>query len=276
VLDSVTVRGKAGLSKEDFINEMMKDTNFYQAFRNMHKYSFTAYNQIYTFDKKNRKTASIFRKVYHNNDGATYKSEILAEKDSGDVYDRKGEFDQFTVKMFDYIFMNPGSSDFVQESETENKSESYKDKLKTLIFSPGKPVEGVPLVSNKTQLFSDKYRKFYNYYYHHSTLQDTLPVYRFNCKIKDGIKPSKEDNLMIKELTTYFDKSYFIILGRYIDMAYQSTLFDFDVKMYIELGKFGDDYLPVKIRYEGYWDIPMKKPEKCAFYITHTGYKKVK
>ncbi len=275
-LDSVMVMAKSGLSQEDFIVEMLNDTNFYQAFRNMSKYSFIAENRISTFDKKGQKTAKLFRKIYHNNTGPTYKAEILTATDSGDVFTKKGDFEQFTVQMFSYLFMNEGHTDFAaaEVKRGEKQEEGYKDKLKTLIFTPGKPVEGVPLVGSKTELFSPKLRKYYNYSYYHATYQDSIPVYRFKCVLKPELRKSKQDEVMIREMSTLFDKRNLTILGRYIDMSYKSALFDFDVQMYIELGSVGDDLLPVKIEYNGYWDIPLKEREKAYFDIRHYGYKK--
>lgn len=272
-LDSVLVMAKAGLTQEDFINQMLKDTLFYEAFRNMRKYSFIAENNISTFDKKGKKVAKMFRKVYHNNDGPTYKAEILSSKDSGEVYDRKGEYDLFTVKMFSYVFMNENNSDFT-EAEENRKQEGYKDKLKTLIFTPGKPVEGIPLISNKTEIFSPKARKLYNYNYYHGFLQDSIPVYRFKCTMKPEIRKGKQDEVMIKDMTTAFDKYNLTILARYINMGYQSSLFDFDVQMYIELTRIGEDLVPVKIEYNGMWDVPMHEQERCHFSIVHRNYVK--
>lgn len=274
-LDSVLVMAKAGLSQYDFIDKMMADTGFYQAFRNMSKYSFTAENRITVFNDQKLRIGEIYRKIYHNNTGPTYKAELIATKDSGKVYSKKGDFDLFTVRMFSYIFMNDKNTDFIDApAKNEKGAEGYKDKLKTLIFTPGKPVDGVPLVGSKTELFSNKLRKYYNYSYFHGNYQDSIPVYKFKCSMKPELRKSKQDDVMIKEMTTIFDKRNLTILGRYIDMSYSSSLFDFDVQMYIELGQVGEDLVPVKIQYNGNWDIPFKDAERCSFDIKHYGYKK--
>lgn len=275
-LDSILVMAKAGLSQSDFIDKMMSDTAFYQAFRNMSTYSFMAENRITTFNDQKLRVGKIYRKIYHNNTGATYKADLIATKDSGKVYSKKGDFDLFTVKMFSYIFMNDKNTDFIDEPVNKDAkgAEGYKDKLKTLIFTPGKPVDGVPLVGGKTELFSNKLRKYYNYSYFHGNYQDSIPVYKFKCSMKPELRKSKQDDVMIKEMTTIFDKRDLTILGRYIDMSYSSALFDFDVQMYIELGQVGEDLLPVKIQYNGMWDIPFKDAERCSFDIKHYGYKK--
>ncbi|MEJ6980828.1 hypothetical protein WG906_10230 [Pedobacter sp. P351] len=266
------------LNVETFINEMLKDTSFYEAFSNMKKYSFTAENRVFTYDKKNKVEGRVFRKIYHNNNGP-YKMQLLAKQDSGKLYKKNGKFQLYTVEMFDYIFMNPYNSDFESSAPASGKAggtnESYKDKLKTLIFAPGRPIKGVPIIGGKTQIFTANMRQYYNYSFFSSTYLDSIPVYKFTIKVKPDITNWTKDGLMIKELTTIFDKRNFQILGRYIDMKYDNLAFDFDVQMNIELGYFdnGEVLLPTKISYQGDWDIPLKKEEKASFLILHKGYK---
>lgn len=277
-LDTVINITSKRLTVETFINEILKDTSFYDAFRNMKKYSFTAENRVFTYDKKNKVEGKIFRKIYHNNSGP-YQMQFLAKQDSGKLYKKNGKFQLYTVEMFDYIFMNPYNSDFESSAPSSEKgggkNESYKDKLKTLIFSPGKPIKGIPIIGGKTQIFTANMRQYYNYSFFSSTYLDSIPVYKFTVKVKPDISNWTKDGLMIKELTTIFDKRNFQILGRYVDMKYDNIAFDFDVQMNIELGYFdnGEVLLPTKISYQGDWDIPFKKEEKASFLILHKGYK---
>ena len=90
--------------------------------------------------------------------------------------------------------------------------------------------------------------------------------------MKKDLSSSTKDGLMIKELTTIFDKRNFEILGRYVDMKYSNMLFDFDVQMNIETSYFGEDKLPTKITYQGNWDYPFKKEERASFLIVHKDY----
>jgi len=265
------------LSAETFINEILKDTSFYQAFQNMKKYSFNAENRVFTYDKKNKVEGKIFRRIYHNNDGP-YKMQFLTKQDSGKLFKKNGKYQLYTVEMFDYIFMNPYNSDFEDSAPSGKKggtNESYKDKLKTLIFSPGKPIKGVPFISGKTEIFTANMRQYYDYTFYSSTYLDSIPVYKFKVLVKPDLSNWTKDGLMIKELTTIFDKRNFQILGRYVDMKYDNLAFDFDVQMNIELGYFdnGEVLLPTKISYQGNWDIPLKKEERASFLILHKGYK---
>jgi hypothetical protein len=175
--------------------------------------------------------------------------------------------------------MNAYNSDFVPSAPITGakgeSNESYKDKLKTLIFSPGRPIKGVPFIGKKTEIFTANMRQYYDYSFFRGTYLDSIPVYRFKVVMKPELSNWTKDGLMIKELTTIFDMRNFQILGRYVDMKYDNFAFDFDVQMNIELGYFGNDQtlLPTKITYQGNWDIPFKRQERASFLILHKGYK---
>jgi hypothetical protein len=263
---------------ETFINAIITDETFYQSFRNMKKYTFIAENRIYTYNKKNQVEGKIYRKIKHNNDGP-YKMEYLAKEDAGKLYKKNGKFQLYTVEMFDYIFMNPYNSDLVTEgpmttgAKGKGANESYKDKLKTLIFTPGRPIKGLPFIGDKTQIFTANMRQYYDYSYDSGTYLDSIPVYRFKVAVKKDLSSGTKDGLMIKTLTTIFDKRTFAILGRYVDMKYSNMLFDFDVQMNIEMSYFGGEKLPTKITYQGNWDYPFKKEERASFLIVHKDYR---
>jgi hypothetical protein len=275
--DAVVKVGKAGLNVEDFIQEILNDTSFYQAFRNMKKYTFFAENRVYTYDKNDKVKGKVYRKIKHNNDGP-YKMEFLEKQDSGDLLKRNGKYELYTVEMFDYIFMNAYNTDFVPNSANNlgpkgGSNESYKDKLKTLIFTPGRPIKGVPFIAGKTEIFTPNMRQNYNYNFAKGTYLDSIPVYRFKVSMKPDLSNWTKDGIMIKELTTIFDQRNFQILGRYIDMKLDNLAFEFDVQMNIEMSYFGEDLLPTKITYQGNWDIPFKKEEKASFLVLQKDYR---
>ena len=262
---------------ETFINAIVTDESFYQSFRNMKKYTFIAENRIYTYDKKDQVEGKVYRKIKHNNDGP-YKMEYLAKEDAGKLYKKNGKYQLYTVEMFDYIFMNPYNSDLLTDgpmttgAKGKGANEGYKDKLKTLIFTPGRPIKGLPFIGDKTQIFTANMRQYYDYSYDSGVYLDSIPVYRFKVAIKKDISSGTKDDLMIKSLVTIFDKRNFAILGRYVDMKYSNMLFDFDVQMNIEMSYFGEEKLPTKITYQGNWDYPFKKEERASFLIVHKDY----
>jgi len=278
-IDSAVVVQALKINTQTFINKILNDTSFYQAFRNMKQYSFTAENRIFTYDKKNKVEGKVYRKIYHNNKG-DYKMQFLAKQDSGKLFKRNGKYQLYTVEMFDYIFMNAYNSDFIESMDKPvsqgSSNESYKDKLKTLIFRPGHPVKGIPFIGNKTAIFTPNMRQYYDYTYTSANYLDSIPVYLFKVAMKPDLSNWTKDDLMIKEMVTIFDKRGLRILGRYIDMKWDNLAFDFDVQMNIEMAPFddGDSLLPTKISYQGNWNIPFKKEERASFLILHKGYKK--
>jgi hypothetical protein len=275
VIDSpVNIRSHR-LRAQDFIDAVMQDTSFYLAFRNMKGYAFTAENRVFTYDKKNKVEGKIYRKILHSNVAGAHKLQYIAKADSGKVFKKNGKYQLYTVEMFDYIFMNAYNSDFVKADavpgEAKGKNEGYKAKLKTLIFTPGRKVSGIPFISSKTEIFGPDLRQFYHYEFERGKYLDSIPVYRFKVVRKPS---SSVDDVMIQEMTTIFDVRNFQILGRYIDMKYSNMFFDFDVQMNIELNNFNGELLPTKITYQGNWDIPFHKEERASFLILHKDYKK--
>ncbi len=264
------------LNAQDFIDAMLADTGFYQAFRNMKKYAFDAENRVFTYDKKNKVDGKIYRKIHHSNTGVdAHKIEFLAKRDSGAVYKKDGKYELYTVEMFDYIFMNAYNSDFVKADAPvgKGKNEGYKAKLKTLVFTPGRKVSGIPFISGKTEIFGPDLRQFYMYQFARGRYLDSIPVYRFRVLPKPSIN---DDDVMIKEVTTIFDARNFEILGRYIDMKFKNFLFSFNVQMNIECNRFNGELLPVKITYQGNWDVPFHKEERASFLIIHKDYQREK
>lgn len=272
-LDSAVNITAERLSVETFIRAVTTDTSFYQAFRNMKKYSFIAENSIYTYDKKNKVSGRLYRKVKRNNIAPWL--EYLVKQDTGKLFKKNGKYELYTVEMFDYIFMNAYQSSYSSESavgKSEGALAGYKDKLKTLIFSPGRPVKGLPFIGSKTEIFTANMRQYYDYSFYSATYLDSIPVYRFKVAVKPDLSNWTKDGLMIKELTTIFDKRNFEILGRYVNMKYSNMLFDFNVQMNIEMRYFGEEKLPAKVSYQGNWNVPMKKPERASVLVLQSGY----
>jgi hypothetical protein len=272
-LDSTVNITSERLSAETFIRAVTTDTSFYQAFRSMKKYAFTAENSIYTYDKKNKINGKLYRKIKRNANAPwiTY----LSKLDTGRVFKKNGKYELYTAEMFDYIFMNAYQSGYTSGSamgKAADKNAGYKDKLKTLIFSPGRPVKGLPFIGDKTEIFTANMRQYYDYTFYSATYMDSIPVYRFKVAVKPDLSKWTKDGLMIKELTTIFDKRNFEILGRYVDMKYSNMLFDFNVQMNIEMQYFGEEKLPSKVSYQGNWNVPLKKPERASVLVLQRDY----
>jgi hypothetical protein len=273
-LDSTVNITAERLNVETFIRAVTTDTSFYQAFRNMKKYAFTAENSIYTYDKKNKVTGRLYRKMKRQTSAPWL--EYLVKQDTGHLFKKNGKYQLYTAEMFDYIFMNAYQSAYTNGPSVVGKAAGanagYKEKLKTLIFSPGRPVKGLPFIGDKTEIFTANMRQYYDYAFSSGTYLDSIPVYRFKVTVKPDLSSWTKGGLMIKELTTIFDKRNFEILGRYVDMKYSNMLFDFDVQMNIEMRYFGEEKLPAKISYQGNWNVPLKKQERASVLVLQKDY----
>jgi hypothetical protein len=273
VIDSAVNIHSHRLNTQDFIDAVLADTGFYQAFRNMKKYSFIAENYIYTYNKNNKIDGKIYRKLKHVNIGSKHSIEYIAKRDSGNVYKKDGKYQLYTVNMFDYIFTNAYKSGFGTGSmitgKPGTKDESYKDKMKTLIFAPGHKVDGIPFISSKTEIFSPDMRQYYDYQFARGKYLDSIPVYRFRVIQKSS---TQGNDVVIKELTTIFDMRTFQILGRYVNLQYHNLFIDLDVQMNIELINYHGDLVPAKVTYQGDWDIPLHKEERASFLVVQKDY----
>lgn len=273
-LDSTVNITAERLNVETFIRAVTSDTSFYQAFRNMKKYAFTAENSIYTYDKKNKVTGRLYRKMKRQTSAPWL--EYLVKQDTGHLFKKNGKYQLYTAEMFDYIFMNAYQSAYTNGPSVVGKAAGanagYKEKLKTLIFSPGRPVKGLPFIGDKTEIFTANMRQYYDYAFSSGTYLDSIPVYRFKVTVKPDLSSWTKGGLMIKELTTIFDKQNFETLGRYVDMKYSNMLFDFDVQMNIEMRYFGEEKLPAKISYQGNWNVPLKKQERASVLVLQKDY----
>ncbi len=272
VIDSAINIHSHKLNAQDFIDAVLRDTGFYNAFRNMKRFSFLAENRIYTYDKRNHIDGKIYRKIQYSRINGKHKTEYLAKRDSGNVYKSNGKYQLYTLEMFDYIFNNAYNSDYASGPDlggSGTKNQTYKEKLKTLIFAPGHKVTGIPFISSKSEIFSKDMRGYYFYQFARGKYLDSIPVYRFRVVRKPSIS---DNDVVIKELTTIFDTRTFQILGRYVDLKYSNMFFSFDIQMNIELTKVDGELLPAKITYQGNWDIPFHKTERVSFLIVHKGY----
>ena len=55
------------------------------------------------------------------------------------------------------------------------------------------------------------------------------------------------------------------IVGRKYSLSYKTLVFDFNVRMNVEMTKLDDLLLPALITYDGTWNVPFKKRETAVF-----------
>ncbi len=269
-LDSVTVQAsRRGFDVADFVQFVQEDQSFYRAFRNLRFQTYRAENAIAMYDKRNHKKATYRNVIRQLSEGRCRTMEVLEESVTGNFYKRKKRYRYYTATLFDRLFFTweKVCEEQQEELETDAKAkgmEKHIRELKKLIFQPGTKAD-VPLIGNKTEIFSPKMRPYYDFSIQRKSHQNGRDCYVFTATVKEAYQTHKQDKTVIKFLETYFDKDSFQVLARNYRLAYRGSLFDFDVKMEIELEQRGDTYLPRLIRYDGFWDVPGKKPEISRF-----------
>ncbi|MBU3715023.1 MAG: hypothetical protein FGM46_08765, partial [Ferruginibacter sp.] len=78
-----------------FIRKVQNDTSFYKAFKNLRVLGYTAINDIRMLDKNENFRATLHSKTKQKrNDGCRF-MEVLDETITGDIYDRKGNYNYY-------------------------------------------------------------------------------------------------------------------------------------------------------------------------------------
>ena len=272
-IDTVALKVRSGFTPEDFIKSTKKDTSFYRAFKNLRVFPHIEESKIWVLDKDADEKANLKRSSKHFNKNNYGWIKILSEKTEGKFYKKDGSHNYFTAEMFDKVFFptdtffasNTLENPYRQKKPKErSKTEKYYEQLKTFMFSPGTGVDGVPLIGNKLDIFSPEMRKFYDFTVTKVNYLDSIPCYLFACKRK---KEYSESKVVIQNLETFYDRRTMNIIARKYQLKDTNPLVTFDIKMDIRLIKIKNEYFPKLIRYDGFWDVPLKKREKISFEI---------
>lgn len=264
-----------GLDAPTFIQFAKEDTGFYKAFKNLRVLRFRAINDIRMFNKKGRQTASLFSNTINEVKGGCRQTKIIDETSSGDFYDREGRFNYYTASLYASLFFSKGEvcgeSNLVGQKSfdvrQEKGMEKHKEMLKMLFFYPGKPIPGLPGIGNKLGVFESPVMDYYE------MIVDLVHFQGEDCyllKIRPRADLSfwNQNKIVITEMDTWFAVSDFSVLGKSWKLDYNAGVYDFDVEMEVQLKRFGSLTVPTVMRYNGDWDIPLKRREKGVFTAT--------
>ncbi len=268
-LSEIVVNNKLDVSA--FIDRVKNDTTFYKAFRNLRIIGYTALNDIRMLDENGNSLASLRSKTKQIRTGNCRKMETLNESVTGNMYDDEGNFNYYTARMYAGLFFTKdsvcGETNIVKGNEFSasglNGMDKRKEQLKMLFFNPGKRINGLPFISNKTRIFDetmiDKYDMKIDYRDY-----DSISCYVFAIKVKNDNK----SDVVIDEMTTWFDAKTFEIVARNYSLSYDAGIYDFDVDMEVQMTKVGDLLVPSLLRYKGNWKAIFKKRERGVFTAT--------
>lgn len=261
----------SNLNVPTFINRIKNDSTFYKAFRNLRILNYSAINDIRMNDKKGNIQAGLYSKTRQLRDSNCRRMEVSEEQVTGDFYDDNHRYNYYTAQMYASLFFTNGivcgETNIVagKEFSTEGRSgmEKHKEQLKMLFFNPGKKISGLPFMSNKTAIYDDEMAAYYDMSIDMDAYNKTS-CYIFKQKVKEG----KEDDVVVDEMTTWFDDKTFEVVARSYTISYSAMVYDFTVNMQVEMTHAGGLLVPALIRYNGNWKAIFKKRERGIFTAT--------
>jgi hypothetical protein len=272
-LSEVVVRNNLDIAK--FLELVKNDTTFYKAFRTLRILGFTSLNDIRMMDKHNNLKASLQSKTIQHVANGCRTMETVKENTTGDIYDASHNFNYYTAELYAGLFYTKGKvcgeNNIVKGVELTTKSrsgiEKHKEQLKMLFFDPGKKIPGIPFIGNKINIFDPDVAKNYDFSID-ITDYNGLDCYLFVIKAKQDLSSSEKDNIVVDNITTWFNTKTLEIVGRNYDISYDAGVYDFNVHMEVQMTHFEDYLVPKTIFYNGNWDMVFKKRERGVFTVT--------
>lgn len=277
-LSEVVVRSDLNVAK--FLQRIKNDTTFYKAFRNLRVLGFTSLNDIRMKNKDGKVIASLLSKTKQNRANGCRTMEVLEEKASGNIYDRKKGWNYYTAELYAGLFFTNtsvcGENNIVAgiDRNVQNKKglEKHKEQLKMLFFNPGKKIPGIPFIGNKLDIFDSELAQYYDYAIDIQDY-DNQPCYVFSIKARSDLSSFEKDKIVFDNIVTWFNTKTMEIVGRNYDLSYNAGVYDFDVQIEVQMAKFDEYLVPKVLRYTGNWDVAFKKRERGVFTATLFDFK---
>ncbi len=272
-LREVVVR--SNMDVPSFIRRIQVDTSFYRAFKNLRELNYTALNDIRMLNKKGVVEASLQSRTRQHFANGCRSMEVVEEKPGGDIRDRKGDWNYYTVEMYAGLFFTDGTicgednSVKAAELSTRGKKgiEKHKEQLKMLFFNPGRKIPGIPFIGERINIYDPPQSDRYDFEIDMGNFKGQN-AYVFRIAERKDLNASERDDIVIHSVITWFDPADMRILGRSYDLRYDAGVYDFDVQMEVEMGKAGELLVPSLIRYTGTWKMAFKKRETGVFTAT--------
>ncbi len=263
------------LNVPGFINKIKSDSSYYKAFRNLHVIGFSALNDIRMLDKSGDLQASLRSKTRQLRHDGCRSMQVLEEQVTGDFYTNDRHFNYYTAKMYASLFFTQGlvcnENNIVSgvsfSLDGKKGIDKHKEQLKMLFFNPGKKIEGIPFMSNKTAIYDDDMADKYD-------MSIDMDVYNnTNCYVfTQKVKPGMESGVIVDNMITWFNENTFDVVARKYSLSYDAAVYDFKVEMEVQMIRFGDLTVPSLIRYNGNWKAITKKRERGVFTATLFGF----
>ncbi|MCA1762505.1 MAG: hypothetical protein LC664_05880 [Flavobacteriales bacterium] len=274
----VVSAGLEDFDKEDFIAQVVEDTTFYQAFLNLKYFPHRSSGDLLVFNRSEDQKGSMYREATQFlSVNEEMWVEIELEKTNGRIRKRNGSWRYLTAEMYDDVFF-PSEKEKVsnrivsqeQELVSGSKIEKHKAQLKKMLFNPGTEIDNVPFIGDKLAIFSEEMVPYYDYAIFTTDWQDSIPCIAFSQFVKEG----EENKVVIRDMTSYFHVDTREVIARTYRLADNTLFFSFDISIRVENTIQNGWLLPVKIEYDGFWNIPIPftKAEVIEFELEFFDY----
>lgn len=266
-----------GLDWPLLIQRIRDDSSFYKAFKNLRILEYAAVNDVRMLDRKKQLKAWLHSTTVQHRSNQCRTMEVLSEKLSGDVYNKDHGWNYYTMAMYASLFFTKGkvcneTNVIQQESFTlagKSGIEKHKEQLKMLFFNPGKRIDGIPMVSNKTGIFDDVLLQHYDLAIDYEWLNG-----RQCLSFTQKVKPESVGQVVVDEMKTWLDEETNEVLARNYHLSFDAGIYDFDVRMEVVMTHAEGLLVPSVIRYVGDWKLLFKSRERGVFTATLSGFKK--
>jgi hypothetical protein len=262
------------------LQRIKEDTSFYKAFKTLRTIGYSSYNHIEMKDKEGRMQASLDSKTRQNHIGNCRTMDVLEEKVTGDLRKKDGAYNYMTPSLYASLFFTKGQicgeTNIVAGKKrviSGSGIEKAKEQLKMLFFNPGKKIKGIPFIGDKLDLYDESAHELYDYKLDYVEYHGQL-VYMFEVKPKEDLGFFAKNDVVVDQMTTWFNPKTLEVLGRNYDLSYKAGVYDFNVSMEVEMTYFNGQLVPKTLRYKGNWDVITQKRERGLFTATLFDYNK--
>ncbi len=284
-LGDLVVRAQgAGFDLEGFMAQVMEDTTFYHAFLNTRCQQYRVRSVLSVRNKKELETATLFRRGRLVREGSYAELVLDTVSERGRLRKANGEIRYLTAEMYDDVFFPKGRfpasnriKDRTLDLDRSSRFDKYKSELKKFMFNPGQEIASVPMVGDKLDLFDPEIAPYYDYRVD-SDHRDGRACWVFSATAKDSLngRPAKEDATVIKRMVTWFDTGDMNVVAREYRIAHASLFLDFDISIRVSNTVVAGELVPVRVDYDGDWDIPFKSREVVKFRLDYEDWRIVR
>jgi hypothetical protein len=275
-LDEFVVSAQAtGFSVEAFVKQVREDTTFHKAFLNTRFHPHHMSSALVVRNKGEKETATLYRGSRLQRQGRRAYMTIDVERETGKLRTRKGEFRFLTAEMYDDVFFPKGT--YVADNRVAarklevqrgSRMDKYKSELQKFMFDPGSEIASVPFIGHKLALFEPHMAPLYDFRIW-SDIRNGHACWVFSADAKPEHRDGKT---VIKTMDTWFDQESGEVIARQYRIANSSLVLDFDITIKVENRHINGALVPVRVDYDGDWNIPFKKRELVKFWMAYSDW----